>query len=135
VAVSDLLWQQGVPHVSITATGGDAVNVAAGGKSIRCPKRELVSAAQICLAEGRLRIAAGMEHAATLTKELSSYRVSISAAGHDSYSARENEHNDLVYAAALLCWYRDWVSQHYDNAIAERQRAATQTAAYHARFA
>lgn len=122
VAVSDLMWQEGVGHVSITATGGDTVNVSDGGRTIRCPKRELVSAAQICLAQGRLRIAAGLEHAPTLTNELSNYRVSISVSGHDSYSAREGEHDDLVYAAAQLCWYRDWSSVHYDDAIARAHR-------------
>jgi len=128
-AVSDLMWQQGVPHVALTATGGDAVHVADGGRTIRCPKRELVAAAQICLAEGRLRIAAGLAHAPTLTQELQNYRVTISAAGHDSYAAREDEHDDLVYAAAQLCWYRDWNSQHYDDALAAA--AAEQRAARH----
>lgn len=122
VAVSDLMWQEGISHVSITATGGDTVNVADGGRTIRCPKRELVSAAQICLAQGRLRIAAGLAHAPTLTQELGDYQVKISASGHDSYAAREGEHDDLVYAAAQLCWYRDWFSQHQDDQIAAAQR-------------
>jgi len=122
VAVSDFMWQQGVPHVSITATGGDHASVADAGRTIRCPKRELVTAAQIALAEGRLRIAAGLAHAATLSKELADYRVTISAAGHDSYAAREGEHDDLVYAVAQLCWYRDWIAQHYDDAIAAARR-------------
>ena len=122
VAVSDFMWQQGVPHVSITATGGDRVNVSDAGRTIHSPKRELVAAAQICLAEGRLRIAAGLAHAATLSKELADYRVTISAAGHDSYAAREGEHDDLVYAVAQMCWYRDWIAQHYDDAIARANR-------------
>jgi hypothetical protein len=122
VAVSDLLWQQGVAHVSITATGGDHVSTADGGRTVRCPKRELVAAAQIALAEGRLRIAAGLEHAPTMIEELSNYQVKISTAGHDSYSAREGKHDDLVYAAAQLCWYRDWHTQPYDDAIARAQR-------------
>jgi len=122
VAVSDLMWQQGVPHVSITATGGTSVNVSDHGRTIHCPKRELVAAAQICLAEGRLRIASGMQHAATLVEELQGYQVSISAAGHDSYSARSGAHDDLVFATAQLCWYRDWYSQPTDDAIAKAHR-------------
>jgi hypothetical protein len=124
VAVSDLFWQQGIAHVSITATGGDAVHVLDGGKTIRCPKRELVSAGQIMLAEGRIRISSGLPHAPTLIKELESYEVKISAAGHDSYSAREGEHDDLVYALCQLAWYRDWFSQPHDDAIAAAQRPA-----------
>ena len=122
VAVSDYAWQAGLAHVSITATGGDRVNVADAGRSLHTPKRELIAAAQICLAEGRLRIASGMQHAPTLIKELQGYQVSISASGHDSYSARENEHDDLVYALAQLCWYRDWFSQPHDDAIAQAHR-------------
>ena len=122
VAVSDLLWQQGVPHVSITATAGDRVNVADAGKAIHTPKRELIAAAQIALAEGRIRISAGLPHAPTLVKELQDYRVSISSTGHDSYSAREGAHDDLVYAVAQLCWYRDWFCQPTDDAIARAHR-------------
>jgi hypothetical protein len=123
IAVSDLLWQQGIAHVSLTATGGDAVHVLDGGRTIHAPKRELVSAGQIALAQGRIRISAGLPHAATLTKELSDYQVTISAAGHDSYSAREGEHDDLVYALCQMAWHRDWYSQPYDDAIATAQRS------------
>jgi hypothetical protein len=132
VAVLDLMRQQGLRPYSITATGGDRVNLAAP-EDIRVPKRELVAAAQICLAEGRLRISAGLEHAPTLTKELQDYRVSISIAGHDSYAAREGEHDDLVFAAAMACWFRDWYSQPYDDEIANQARRAEQVAAYEAR--
>jgi hypothetical protein len=123
VAVLDLMRQQGLRPWSITATGGDQVNTPEEGVA-RVPKRELVSAAQIMLAQGRLRIAAGLAEAATLTKELQDYQVSISASGHDSYAAREGAHDDLVYAAAQLCWFRDWYSQHVDDRIAEAQRPA-----------
>ena len=51
-------------------------------------------------------------------------QVSISTAGHDSYSAREGRHDDLVYAAAQLCWYRDWFCQPTDDAIAAAHRPA-----------
>lgn len=124
VAVLDLMRQRGLRPWSITATGGDHVNTPEAGV-IRCPKRELVAAAQIMLAEGRLRIAAGLAEAATLTRELQGYQVKISASGHDSYAAREGEHDDTVFAAAQLCWFRDWYSQHADDAIASAQHPAT----------
>jgi hypothetical protein len=121
LAVLDLMRQEGLRPWSIVATGGDRVNQPSP-EDIRCPKRELVAAAQIALAEGRLRIAAGLEHAPTLTQELQNYRVSISVAGHDSYAAREGQHDDLVYAAAQLCWFRDWLSGPHDDAIARAHR-------------
>jgi hypothetical protein len=121
VAVLDFMRQRGLRPYSVTATGGDSVNGSRG--EYRVPKRELVAAAQIALAEGRLRIAAGLEHAATLTRELQGYQVRISAAGHDSYAAREGEHDDLVYAAAQLCWFRDWYLSDCDDAVAARRRS------------
>ena len=124
LAVLDLLRAAGLQPYSILATGGDRVGVAAPD-DLRVPKRELVAAAQICLAEGRLRIAAGLPHAPTLVQELTDYRVAISQAGHDSYSAREGAHDDLVFAAAMACWYRDWNSQHYDRQIAAQGRVPT----------
>jgi hypothetical protein len=122
VAISDYCWQAGIGHVAITATGGDAVNVQDGGRTIHAPKRELVAAGQVALAEGRIRIASGLPLAPILVKELSDYRVTISASGHDSYSARENEHDDLVYALCQMAWYRDWYSQHWDDALAKVNR-------------
>lgn len=122
VAISDYCWQAGIAHVAITATGGDVVRVLDGGRTIHCPKRELVASGQVALAEGRIRIASGLPLAPILVKELSDYRVSISASGHDSYSARENEHDDLTYALCQLTWYRDWFSQPTDDAIAQAQR-------------
>lgn len=122
VAVLDLMRQRGLRPWSITATGGDHVNVPEEGV-VRCPKRELVAAAQIMLAQGRLRIAGGLTHAATLTRELTDYQVKISASGHDSYSAREGAYDDLVYACAQLCWFRDWYAGPTDDHIAEIQRA------------
>lgn len=116
VAVLDLMRQHGLRPWSITATGGDNVNVPEYGV-IRVPKRELISAAQIALAQGRLRIAAGLAHAPTLVKELQAYQVKISQSGHDSYAAREGAHDDLVYAVAQMCWFRDWNSYHCDVGI------------------
>ncbi len=42
--------------------------------------------------------------AETLVRELADYRVKISASGHDSYDAREGQHDDLILAVALAAW-------------------------------
>jgi hypothetical protein len=76
---------------------------------------------------GRLRIAPGLAEAATLTKELADYPVKISASGHDTFNAREGQHDDLVLAVSTACWYRDDISQHYDDHIADQQQAARVT--------
>jgi hypothetical protein len=123
IGVLDFMRQRGLRPWSITATGGDHVNTPEYGV-IRVPKREIVASAQVALAEGRLRIAGSLPHAATLRHELMNYQVRISAAGHDSYAAREGEHDDVLYAVAQACWFASWFSQNIDDAIAEQARVA-----------
>jgi hypothetical protein len=110
--VFDQLVQAGLRPVGIGITGGGEVHVSAAGWNV--PKRDLVVLTQSMLQDGRLRIASGLEHAATLTRELLDYRVRISATGHDSYDAREGQHDDLVLAVSLACWFRDFYWQHHD---------------------
>lgn len=113
-AVFDLAEQRGLWPVAVTVTGGDRINGA--WPDLRVPKREVVASAQIALQTGRLRIAAGLEHASTLVKELLAFRVKISAGGHDSYEGRDGEHDDLVMATAQGVWVRDWYFANLDAA-------------------
>lgn len=113
-AVFDLADQRGLDPAAVTVTGGDRVN--GQWPDVRVPKREVIASAQIALGNGRLRIAAGLEHAATLVKELLAFRVKISASGHDSYEGREGEHDDLVMMAAQAVWVRDWYFANIDAA-------------------
>ena len=74
------------------------------------PKRDLVSVVQVLLQSERLKIAASLKEASTLTAELLAFKVSISLKGHDSYGNdvgpwRENPHDDLVLAVAMAAWY------------------------------
>jgi hypothetical protein len=96
---------------AIQITGGDSVT--RDGDVTRVPKRDLVSAAQVALQSERLKIAAELPEAETLTRELQSFQVKISLdTAHDSYGAwREGAHDDLVLALCLALWagvnYRD----------------------------
>ncbi len=49
----------------------------------------------------------GLPLAEVLKDELLNFRVKINeATGHDSYEAwREKDHDDIVLATALACWY------------------------------
>jgi len=100
--------------VPVTIHGGDAAS--RDGRGWRAPKRELISVTQVLLQTERLRIAPALAEADTLVRELADYRVTISAAGHDSYAARQGQHDDLVLAVALAAWTsergrpRRWVS-------------------------
>lgn len=102
-AVIDQFRAAGLHPVAVTITGGDAVSGA--DPSWRVPKRDLVSTLQVLMQTGRLKVAAGLPLAGVLQSELGTFRVAISAKGHDSYAAwRERDHDDLVLALALACW-------------------------------
>ncbi len=106
--VVDLLKGANLHPIAVTITGGDMVtsNIM-GGYSV--PKRDLVSALQVLLQTGRLEVAGGLKLASTFLKEMTSFKVRISAGGHDSYGNdwRENPHDDLVLSVALAAWYAE----------------------------
>lgn len=96
--------------ILVTITGGDTAIRSERGEW-RVPKRDLASVIQRLLQEGRLEIPADHPMAATLTTELTGFRVKISLTGHDSYGAGEDwrsaPHDDLVLGLALACWWAD----------------------------
>jgi hypothetical protein len=125
-SVVDSFVYAGLTPVSVAIHGGDAVTVDPDRWDIRVPKRDLVSAAQVLLQNRCLRIAEGLREAETLKRELLNFRVKIDPrTAHDSYSHwREDEHDDLVLATALACWFREWWNarweEHYSREEASR---------------
>ena len=104
--VVDMLREAEVsPLVAVTITGGDTAS--RDGQSYRVPKRDLVSTLQVLLQNETLKIAKGLELGEVLKREMQNFRVKINiATAHDSYEAwREGDHDDLVLAVALACWY------------------------------
>lgn len=106
-AVVDSFYEKGVYPISVTIHGGSAVTDEVRG--FRVPKRDLVASVQTLLQNGRLKIAPEMELAPVLKTELLNFRVKINpATAHDSYEHWwEADHDDLVLAVALACWYRE----------------------------
>lgn len=71
------------------------------------PKKDLVAMMQAALQTGRLKIAAALPEAETLRKELAAFRVKITAAANETFGAwREGDHDDLVLAVGLACWWK-----------------------------
>jgi phage FluMu gp28-like protein len=107
--VVDLFRSVRLHPVAVTITGGDTVSHDKDN-NYRVPKRNLVSTLAVLLQSGRLKIARSLPEAATLTKELLNFRVRIDpATAHDSYAAwREGDHDDLVLATAMACWYAQY---------------------------
>jgi hypothetical protein len=123
--VVDQFVQAGLSPISVWITGGDKVNRSPADGSYRVPKRDLVAAVQVLMQSERLKIARALVEAGTLRQELQNFRVKIDPkTAHDSYSHwREAEHDDLVLATALACWFRLWWNTHLDtdNALTLRR--------------
>jgi hypothetical protein len=65
-----------------------------------------VSAVQVLLQSGRLKIAKELPDAEVLVTELLNFQVRITNSANDIYGAwREGTHDDLVLAVALACWW------------------------------
>ncbi len=105
--VIDLMRTRGLRLNAVTITGGDTA--AHEGMDWRIPKRDLVGGVAVTLQTGRLKIASSLPDAATLTRELLNFKVTIDPkTAHDSYSSwRESDHDDLVLAVALAVWSAD----------------------------
>jgi len=102
--VVDMFHKAGLLPYVVKIHGGDKVN--SDGLEYRIPKRDLASCLQVYLQEKRLKIAAALPLADILIGELLNFKVKISEKGHDSYEAwREGDHDDLVIAVAMPCWF------------------------------
>jgi hypothetical protein len=102
--VTDQLTELGVRHTRVSIHGGATLGQLDDG-TLSVPKRDLISALVVGFESGKLRIARGLKHAATLEREAQSFEVKLSASGHDSYSARDGEHDDLLLAVSLPVWH------------------------------
>ncbi len=76
------------------------------------PKRELIGKLTTLMESDRLKIADELELGEQLRHEFRSLRIKPTPTGQDSYeSAREKDHDDIVLAVALGCWFRHTLTQ------------------------
>lgn len=103
-AVVDILRAQGLAPVPVIISAGHSTTVDDDGY-YHVPKRDLVAALIVLLQEHRLRIGPVPE-ARTLGQEIQNFKMKFTQKGHDQYQAwREGQHDDLVLATCLICWY------------------------------
>lgn len=123
-AVLDAFEHSGIHPTAITIHGGSAVTRDPQRRGYRVPKRDLVTAVQVLLQTGRLKIAAALPEAETLRRELLNFRVKIDPkTAHDSYEHwREGDHDDLVLATAMACWFRHSRNRGLDGRYAKEAR-------------
>jgi len=110
--VVDLMFAKNLNPIGVTITGGtEAVRTPLNRWGTReswtCPKRNLVHNLLLLAQLGRLKILDTLPDATLLLREMLNFRVKIDPkTGNDSYSAwRESEHDDMVLAVALACWW------------------------------
>jgi len=91
---------------AVTITGGHETTkgYAGGYRTCHVPKQDLVGAAQMALQRQKLKVAAGLPEAETLTGELRTFEVKITQSANATYSHRDGAHDDLVLATALALW-------------------------------
>jgi hypothetical protein len=91
--------------VSVLITSGHTIHFE--DRAWHVPKKELVSVLQVLLQSGRLKIA-NLPERELLVKELLAFQVKITAAANETFEAwRERDHDDLVLATALACWWAE----------------------------
>jgi hypothetical protein len=104
-AVTDLLKKRGLRFRAVTITGGNETTY--GGGSWHVPKRDIVGALEVPFHTGQLKVAEDLSLWPVLKEELLNFKRNINLkTGHDSYEHwRESDHDDLVLATALACWW------------------------------
>lgn len=105
-AVVDLLRSAGLQPVALSITGGKRVT--GHRRAPKVPKGDLINGLLLAFQSGSLRIAADLEHAPTLSRELAEMRRKLSINGNAQYGVwRDGEHDDLVLALAIAVWQAD----------------------------
>jgi hypothetical protein len=93
--------------IPVTITGGLSASCGEDG-SCHVPKKHLASVLQKLTQTRRLTVARELALADALTRELQTFKVKISATGHESFESwRERDHDDLVLALAIALWWAE----------------------------
>ncbi|PZO78274.1 MAG: hypothetical protein DI629_12405 [Mesorhizobium amorphae] len=109
--VIDLARASGLDPMAITITGGR--KPAGTMRNARVPKRDIVTGLLVALESGALTVAAGLDLAPVLARELGEMRRKLTAAGNDTYGAwGDDAHDDLVLAVGLALWVAERTPAH-----------------------
>jgi hypothetical protein len=93
--------------VAVTITGGRLTSC--DGLMWRVPKKALLRPLVAATESGRLKVAKGLREAEALQRELQAFQRRITQHGNTAFEG-VGSHDDLVIAAALVCWWADKLS-------------------------
>jgi hypothetical protein len=108
--VVDQFHEAGVEPVQVVFTSGREPTVDRSGDSLTygVPKRDLATLVQSLLQSRRLTIAEGLDGAGVLVREMKSFRVKMTDAGHARFEhATESETDDVLLSLACALWYAE----------------------------
>lgn len=119
--VCDMFNAAGLKPVRVLVTAGDSINQEGG--YWRVPKRDLVGAVQAPLQVKTLKFADSLPLGPTLVQEMINFKVKITTAANDTYGAwREGQHDDLIFAVMLACW---WAARDRPRQVARSYNGGT----------
>ncbi len=102
--VYDFARDRGLAPIGINIHGGRELVPTPQGYNVS--KRDLVSILLLMFESGRLELSDKDPFTPVVRQELINFRMKISTKAKISYEAwREGEHDDLVLALAIACWY------------------------------
>jgi hypothetical protein len=103
--------------IRVVSTAGNET-IRHGHRKYSVPKTELVSTLSGLFASNMVRVAHDLPNLETLRREVQTFLLGHSATGRPTYSASAGNHDDLISALALACW---WASMRYSPAWVRRR--------------
>ena len=104
-AIADMFRALNPATVIITGGMAERRDFESGSGFYHVAKIQLVSRLQALLNNQTLHISQKLPEAVTLVNELGNFRANISDSGVATFGARSGQHDDLVLALALACWW------------------------------
>jgi len=98
-----MIRAKGVHARAVTITSGNGLG--ADGGLYHLGKARLIGMFLAAFDSGRVQLNPNLSIYPQLEKELIGYRAEITAQGNAKFEAEPGEHDDMLFALALACWW------------------------------
>ena len=122
--VIEMFEDEGLEPIAITITSGFEFTRVKDRAEFRVPKEHLVSAMQMVVQGGRMKVSPKLKLAKTFVEEAKNFKVKITEDKTATYEAwRSRDHDDLVLAVATALWYGETqLCDHIELSALEKKR-------------